>query len=200
MYMYETSIQHACNDIWLHACVFFLRSNSKGYLAPSMSQGATFFYTHTHICTVKPGLAVTRFQRSLFVWGHFKVLPMHFKRYFNWFQRSSVERGQRSLFTSPNRMFPLFSAGHYVWSHDLNWKFLKMSRGTCNYKQIDRYTGTVFVCNWYLKRTMPWLLNFWICYYWNYLKTNIKLVIYPITTIGYIQNHEISLVNTDIRV
>jgi hypothetical protein len=59
--------------------------------------------------TVKPVLAVTRFQRSLFVWGHFEVLPMLFKRYFNWFHRSPVERCQWPLITSPNCMLPLFS-------------------------------------------------------------------------------------------
>jgi hypothetical protein len=35
---------------------------------------------------------------------------MHFKCYFNRFQWLPVERGQRPLITSPNRMLPLFSA------------------------------------------------------------------------------------------
>ena len=94
--------------------------------------------------TVKPGLAVTRFQRSLFVWGHFEVLPMHFKRYFNLFQRSPVERGQRPVITARNRFLPLFSAA-ILYDHMILIGSFSKRHVTSNYKQIDRYTGTIGV-------------------------------------------------------
>ena len=69
---------------------------------------------------------------------------MHFKRYFNLFQRSPVERGQRPVITARNRLLPLFSAA-ILYDHMILIGSFSKCHVASNYKQIDRYTGTIGV-------------------------------------------------------